>query len=159
MQRDVLANELGPDPRILDLVGRDAGPLIGRDVAHHVAAGLHAVHADAGEIGHGVGQFVKLDPVVLDILPRGEMAVAAVVFARDMSEHAQLLRRQSAVGNGDAKHVGVQLQIDPVHQPQRLELFLGQFSGKPTRHLIAEFGDPFADQRPVQFIVQVHVRL
>ena len=63
MQRDVLADELRPDARVLDLVGRDAGPLIGGDVAHAVAAGLHAVHADAGEIGHRVGQFVELDPV------------------------------------------------------------------------------------------------
>ena len=68
MQRDVLPDHLGPDARVFDLVGRDAGPLIGGDVAHVVAAGLHAVHADAGEVGHGVGQFLKLDPVELNVV-------------------------------------------------------------------------------------------
>ena len=145
MQRHVLADQLGPDARILDLVGRDAGPLVGGDVAHAIAAGLHAVHADAGEIGHGVGQFGELDPVELDVLPRGEMAVAAIVAARDMRQHAQLLRRQRAVGDGDAQHVGVQLQIDAVHQPQRLEFVLGQFARQPARDLVAEFGDALGD--------------
>jgi hypothetical protein len=42
------------------------------------------VHADAGKIGHGVGQLGELDPVELDVLPRGEVAVAAIVAARDM---------------------------------------------------------------------------
>ncbi len=57
MQRDVLADQFGPDARVFDLVGRDARPLVGGDVAHAIAAGLHAVHADAGEVGHGVGEF------------------------------------------------------------------------------------------------------
>jgi hypothetical protein len=141
MQRHVLADQLGPQPRVLDLVGRDTGPLIGRDIAHAIAAGLHAVHADAGEICHGVGQFGELDPVVLNILPRGEMAVTAVVFARHMRQHAHLLRRQRAVRNGGAQHVSVKLQIDAIHQPQRLEFFFGQFAGQTPRYLVAEFGD------------------
>ena len=90
MQRYVLADQLGPDTRILDLVGRDAGPLVGGDVAHDVAARLHAVHADAGELGHGVGQLFELDPMELNVLPRGEMPVAAIVAARDVRQHAQL---------------------------------------------------------------------
>ena len=158
MQRHMLADQLGPDARILDLVRRHAGPLVGGDVAHAVAAGLHAVHADAGEIGHGVGQFLELDPVKLDVLPRGEMAVAAIVAARDMRQHAQLRRRQRAVRDGDPQHVGVQLQIDAVHQPQRLELVLGQFAGQPARHLVAEFRDALGDQRPVEIVVDVHAR-
>ena len=80
-----------------------------------------------------VRQLFELDPVELDVLPGGEMAVAAVVAARDMRQHAHLLRRQRAVGDGDPQHVGVQLQIDAVHQPQRLELVLGQFAGQPPR--------------------------
>ncbi len=158
MQRHVLADDLGENARILDLVGRHAGPLVGRDVAHDIAAGLHAVHADSGEIGHGVRQFGELDPVILDVLPRGEMAVAAVVLARDMRQHAQLRRRQRAVGDGDAQHIGVQLQIDAVHQPQRLEFFLGQFARQPARHLIAEFRDALGDQRTVEGVIDVHAR-
>src|SRR5215472_6925826 len=50
----------------------------------------------------------------------------------------------------------MQLQIDAVHQPQRLEFFFGQFAGKPARHLIAEFRDALGDQRAVEGIVNVH---
>ena len=92
MQRHMLTDQLGPDARILDLVRRHAGPLVGGDVAHIVAAGLHAVHADAGEIGHRVRQLLELDPVVLNVLPGGEMPIAAVVAARDVRQHPQLLR-------------------------------------------------------------------
>ncbi len=145
--------------RILDLVGRHAGPLVGGDVAHAIAAGLHAVHADAGEVGHGVGQFGELDPVELDVLPRGEMAVAAIVAARDMRQHAQLRRRQRAVGDGDAQHIGVKLQVDAVHQAQRLEFLLGQLAGQPARDLIAKFGNALGDERPVECVIDVHGRL
>ena len=63
MHGRMLAQDLGPDARILDLVRRDAGPLIGRDIAHAIAAGLHPVHPALREIGHRVRQFVELDPV------------------------------------------------------------------------------------------------
>lgn len=33
-----------------------------------------------------------------------------------MGEHTHLARAQRAIGNGDAQHVGMQLQIDAVHQ-------------------------------------------
>jgi hypothetical protein len=91
MQRQVLPQDLGPDPRVLDLVGRDAGPLVGRDVAHAIAAGLHAVQPRAREIVHGIRQLGELDPVELDVLPGGEMAVVAVVAARDMRKRAHLV--------------------------------------------------------------------
>ena len=159
MQRQVLAQQLGPDARVFDLVGRNAGPLVGRDVAHAIAAGLHAVQAGLGQVRHGVRQFRELDPVELDVLARGEVAVAAVVPPRDMRQPAHLVRRQRAVGNGDPQHVGVQLQIDAVHQPQRLEFVLGQFAGQPARDLAAEFVNPFRQQSPVEFVVVIHATL
>jgi hypothetical protein len=72
--------------------------MIGRDVADAIAARLQRVHLDGGEIGQDVRHVDQLRPVELDVLPRGEMAVALVVFARDVGEHAQLPRRQRAVG-------------------------------------------------------------
>ncbi len=51
-----------------------------------------AMHADLGEIGQRIRQLGELDPVELDVLPRGEMAVAAVVAARDMRQRPHLLR-------------------------------------------------------------------
>ena len=117
MQGRPLANDFAPDAWILDLVGRDAAPLVGGDVANAVAAGLHAMHADLRQVGHGVGQFLELDPVELDVLPRGEVTVILVIAAGDVRQHAQLLGRQRAVGNCDAQHIGVELQIDAIHQP------------------------------------------
>src|SRR5207248_4843348 len=99
----------------------------------------------------------ELDPVELDVLPRGEMAVAAVIFARDMGKLPQLVRRQRAVGDRDAEHVGVQLQIDPVLEPQDLELVLGELAGEAAFHLVAEFQDALVDERAVDFIVSVHL--
>ena len=156
MQRGVLPQHFRPDPGVFDLARRHAGPLVRGDVAGVVARGLHGVDADFGEICQRVRQFGELDPVVLDVLPRGEMAVAAVVAARDMRQRAQLLRRQRAVGNGDAEHVGVQLQIDAVLQAQHLEFVLGEFAGEAALHLVAEFGDAFVDQRAIEFVICVH---
>ncbi|MGX1395880.1 hypothetical protein AB7M70_005289 [Bradyrhizobium japonicum] len=115
--------------------------------------------ADLGEIGECIRQFGELDPVELDVLPRGEMAVAAVVFARDMGERPQLVRRQRSIGNRDAEHVGVQLQIDAVLKPQDLELVLGELAGKAPLHLVAELRDALVDERAVDFIVSIHKRV
>ena len=159
MQRGVLADQLRPDAGILDLAGRDAGPLVRGDVAHVVAGGLHRVDADLGEIGQRVRQVRQLDPVELDVLARGEMAVAAVIFARDMGKLPQLVRRQRSVGNRDAEHVGVQLQIDAVLQAQHLELVFGELAREAALHLVAEFRDALIDQRAVDFVVSVHKRV
>ena len=48
------------------------------------------MHFHAREIGEDVRHRFKRGPIELDILPRREMAVAAVVLARDMREHAHL---------------------------------------------------------------------
>ena len=114
------------------------------------------MNADFGEIGQRIRQFGELDPVELDVLPRGEMPVAAIVAARDMREPPQLLRRQRSIGYGDAKHIGMQLQVDAVLQPQHLEFVLGEFAGQPALHLIAEFRDTFVDERAVEFVICIH---
>jgi len=56
------------------------------------------VNADLGEIGQRIRQFGELDPVELDVLPGGEVAIAAIVAPRDMRQRPQLLRRQRSVG-------------------------------------------------------------
>ena len=43
----------------------------------------------------------------------------------------------------------MELEIDAIHQPQRLEFVLGQFAGQAARDLIAEFRDAFGDKSPV----------
>ena len=107
-------------------------------------------------VRHRVRQFFELDPVVLNVLPRREMAVAAIVTARHVREHPHLFGRQRAVGNRGAQHVGVKLKIHAVHQPQRLEFVLGQFARKPSRNLIAKFCDTLGDQRPIIVVIDIH---
>ena len=102
------------------------------------------------------GMSVELRPVELQVLARGEVAVAAVVGARDVGELAHLPRGQRAVGDGDAQHVGVQLQVDAVHQPQRLELVLGQLARDAALHLVAELRHALAHELRVELVVAVH---
>ncbi len=114
------------------------------------------MHVDAGELGEDVGRVLQRRPVELEVLARGEMAVAAVVLARDFGELAHLARIQRAVGHGDAQHVGVQLQIEPVHQPVRPELLLGQFAGEAARDLVAELLDARRNESGVEFVIAIH---
>ena len=84
------------------------------------------------------------------------MAVAAVIFARDMGQLPQLVRRQRPVGNGNAEHIGVQLQIDAVLQAKHLEFVFGQLARETALHLVTEFRDALVDQRAIDFVVSVH---
>ena len=106
-----LPQQFGPGARIGNLVGGSARELVRADIADAVAAGLDRVHLDRRQLGKNVGRILQLDPVILDVLPGGEMAIALVILARDMGEHVHLLRIERAIGNGDAQHIGVQLQI------------------------------------------------
>ena len=158
VQRRPLADDLGVGPRVGHLVGGGAGEVIGRDVADAVAGGLDGVHLDVRQLVQDVGDVGELGPVELQVLARGEVAGAAVVAAGDVGELAHLARGQRAVGDGDAQHVGVELQIDAVHQAQRLELVLGQLAGDAALDLVAELGHALAHELRVELVVAVHVR-
>jgi hypothetical protein len=155
-ERGHLPDHLGPRARVDYLVGRGAGVLVGGDVADALAAGLDGVHFDLGQIGEDVGRFLELDPVVLDVLPGGEMAIAAVVFARDVRQPAHLRRIERPVGDRHAQHVRVKLQVEPVLEPERLELVVGQLPGDTPAGLVAELLDPGLDHRVVVLVVLVH---
>ena len=107
MNRRPLPQDLGIGTRVGDLVGGGTGEVVGGHVANAVAARLDGMHLDGSEVGEDSRHIGQRRPVVLDVLARGEMAVALVVFARDMAEHAQLPGVQRAVGNGDAQHISV----------------------------------------------------
>ena len=114
------------------------------------------MHLDGGEVAQDVRAIDELRPIVLDVLTRGEMAVAAVVGLRDVGERLHLARRQRSVGNGHTQHVGVELQVDAVHQAQRLELVFCQRAGDATLHLVAELGDAVGDEGGVELVVAIH---
>ena len=159
MHRRPLPEDLGIGARIGHLVGGGACEMVGADVADAVAAGLQRMHLDRGEIGERGRNLRQRRPMELHVLARGEMAVALAVLAADMRQHPELARRQRAIGNGDTQHIGVKLEIDAVHQPERPELLLGDLAGEPALDLVAELGDAGADKLVVELIVTVHARL
>src|SRR5690606_34724325 len=157
MQHRVLPKQLAVDARIRELVPGDAGVLVGRDVAHAVAGRLDRRDLDARELLEDIGNLLELDPVVLDVLARREVAEAAIVLARDLGELAQLPRRQRAVRHVDAKHVGVQLKVDAVLQPQGLELVFRQLAVEPPADLPPELPNTLGDEAMVELVVTVHI--
>ena len=156
MKRRPLPDDLAPGPRILELVRRNAGQGIRGDVADAIAARLDGVHLDGREIGQDVGHVLDPRPVVLDVLARGEMTVAAVVAARDRSEGAQLRRGEKSVRDRDAQHGRVALDVQPIAQPQMPELVVRQLACEKAPSLIAKLRHALVDQRLVDHIVAVH---
>ena len=151
-----MPQQFGPGTRVGDFIGCCPCILVGSDIADAVAAGLDGVHFDLCQFCEQIGAFLQLDPVILDILPRGEMPVTAVIFARDMRQDMHLAAVQSAIRHSDAQHIGVELQIKAVHQPQRFELVLGHFARQATPYLVAEFLDAGVDDGLVVVIVFIH---
>jgi hypothetical protein len=132
--------------------------VIGGDVADAVAGGLDGVHLHVRQLVEDIGDVGEPGPVELQVLAGGEVTGAAVVGPRDVGELAQLPRGQRAVRDGDAQHVGVQLQVDAVHEAQRLELVLVELAGHAARHLVAELRDALAHELGIELVVAVHVR-
>ena len=76
-----------------------------------------------------------------------------------MREHPHLAAIECAVWNGDAQHIGVQLQIQTVHQPQWLELVFRNLTRDTPVYLIAKFGNARIDDRLVEMVIFIHIRL
>jgi len=115
------------------------------------------VHLHLGQQVEDLGHVLQARPVELDVLTRGDVAVAAVVGAGDVRQRAQLLRVQVAVGHGDAQHRRVALDVEAVLQAQRTELVLGQFAGEVAAGLVGELGNALIDDALIVFVVLVHV--
>jgi hypothetical protein len=156
VHRRPLPDGLRPDAGIVDLLGRRAGEGVAGDVANAVAAGLDGVQVDLGQRVEDVGGVGQLDPVELDVLARGEVAVVPVPAPSDVGQPAQLYAGQRAVGNGDPQHVGVQLQVQAVAQAERLELVLGQLTGEAAGDLGAELVGALAYDGGVDGVVGVN---
>ncbi len=153
-----LPQKLSPGTRVVHLIGAGTGILIGGNVADAVSRCLDRVHFHAGKVCQQVGSLLQPHPVVLDILPRGEMRIVAIIFARDMRQHPQLPRIQRAIGDRHPQHIGVQLQIETIFQPQRPEMLLVQRAGQPPLHLVAKLGNPGIQYALIDHIIAVHQR-
>src|SRR3984885_14150072 len=158
MKRRPLPQNLGVRARVSDLVTRNSGEMVRRDVANAVSRGLDRVHLDARELSQNVWRVLKRRPVELDVLPGGEMAVAAVVIPRDLGELAHLARVEHAIGDGDAQHIGVKLQVEAVHQPMGAKLLFGQFAAEPALDLIPKLLDTRSDEGGVEIVIMIHDR-
>ena len=109
---------------VYHLVGSHAGQCIAGDVADAIAAGLDAVHVHFGQQVHHIGRAVQCDPVELQVLPRGEVAPAAVEFIGDAGQLAQLRAADGSVGHGHPQHRRVALHIPAVLQAQGSEFLV-----------------------------------
>src|SRR5882762_169225 len=156
MEGGPLADDFAPDERIHDFVARDTGEMVGGDIAEGIARRLDRVHLHRRQLREYVGYALELRPVQLQILARAEVAVTAVVLARDLREFSQLLRRQQAVGDGDAQHRRVTLDVEAVPEAQRAELVIGELAREKAPGLVAELGDALVDELLVDFVVKVH---
>ena len=151
-----MADQFGHWAGIGHLIGAGPCEMIGSDIADRIAAGLDRMHAHIGQgLQHG-GHIFEFWPVILDILARGEMAIALVPPLRDHRQLAHLAAVQRPIGDRHAQHIGMQLQIKPVHQTQRLELIFRKRAINPPRHLSRELRHAFAQKGFVKVTIEIH---
>ena len=114
------------------------------------------MHLDIGQKAEDLRNVLQLRPVELEVLPRGEMAIALVKPLADQRQLPHLPRGERAIGNGDAQHIGVELEIEAILQAQRTELIIRKRAIQPPFHLIGKLGDPFAHEALVKFVIAIH---
>ncbi|MCY1243644.1 hypothetical protein D9M72_566680 [compost metagenome] len=85
------------------------------------------------------------------------MPVAAVPFARDVRQRAQLARRQDAVRDGHAQHGCVALDVKAVLQPQNAEFVFGELAVEEAAGLVGELRHTLLDELLVDGVIHVHV--
>ena len=151
-----LPDDLGPDPGILDLIGCRPGKWIRGDIANAISRRLDGMHFKTGKPVQNIWRLDKLDPVELDVLAGGEMPEATVKITGDSGKSTHLRTRQGTVGNRDPQHVGVKLKIQPVLQPQWLELLLGQRAAQPPLYLVTELCGTASDDIMIDSVIAVH---
>ena len=104
-----LADQLGHRAGIGHLIGGGTGEMVGGHVANGVAGGLDRMQLHLGQRVEHIGDIAQFGPVVLDVLARGEVAVALVPFLGDIGELVHLGAVERAIGDRHAQHIGVQL--------------------------------------------------
>ena len=92
MEGRPLPDNLGNNARVFNLVGNGTGILVGRDIADAVTGSLDGMHLNLGKLGQQIRNAREGRPVILNVLARGEMPVAAIINARDMGQLAKLAR-------------------------------------------------------------------
>src|ERR1700722_13407714 len=156
MERRPLPDDLAPGPRILEFIRGNSRKMIRGGIADAVAAGLNGVHLDGREFSQYVGHLLELRPVVLNVLAGGEMSGAAIVAPRNPAQRAQLYGGQQAVGDGDAQHRRMALNVQAIPQTQMPKFIVIQFAVEEAPRLIPKLGDSLVDQRFVDRVISIH---
>ena len=117
------------------------------------------MHLDGRKLGQYVRHVLEFRPVVLDVLTGGEMSVPAIVASCDRAQDTQLCGRQQSIGNGDAQHRRMALDIQAIAQAQVSEFIVVQLAGQESPCLIAKLRYAFVDERPVHCVITIHSSL
>ena len=87
-----------------DLVRSDTGHRRAEEPARRVAAGLLRLQPDGLEALPDRRHVLDADPVVLDVLPVGDVSGAASEVGGDAAEHPELVRAEQGTVGADAQH-------------------------------------------------------
>ena len=128
VQRAPLAQDFAEGARVGDLVDGDAGALVAGDVADAVAAGLDAVHVDAGQQVHHVGALDQRNPVELHVLARREVAVADFRWERPSRRRASAPGRARPAWPARPEDLGLGLVVFAGDLGQHAQLAAGQLA-------------------------------
>jgi len=109
------------DEGIHDLVLRNAREMIGGDIAEGIAEVWIACICHRRQLRRGCRVRARVSASSLAVLARAEVAVARDLLARICGEFFAAAQSTRAVGNGDAQHRRVTLDVEAVAQPQRAE--------------------------------------
>ena len=151
-----LTQQFSHRTRVRNFIGGSTSKVVSRHVADRIARGLQRVHFHIGQCLEDIRHVLQFRPVVLDVLTGGEVAVALVPLFRNHRELAHLTAVERAIGDRNAQHVGVQLQIQTVHQAERTEFVFGQLTFNAAFHLIAELRNARADKGFVKVVILIH---
>ena len=83
----------------------------------------------------------------------------AIAFVPTIGNHRQLTHLptvQAAVRDCHPEHIGVKLQIEPVHQPQGFELIFRQRTVQSALNLGAKLCVALADKITIKLAVFIH---
>ncbi len=107
------------------------GPRVAGHVAHRVAAALARGQAGVAELADQLGRVGQRDVVHLDVLPRGDVALAQRhVLLDHVGERVELVGRDAAHRQLDADHlhVGLALAVDALLEAELDEVVLLQLA-------------------------------
>ena len=156
MQARPLADSFAPNPGVFQFIRSSARIGICRDIADAVAAGLDGVQVRRRQHVQDVGSIRQPDPVVLDVGAGGEVSISPVKATGDVGKRAHLTGIEGAVRHRHPEHVGVELQVETIHEPEGLELVLGKLAGEPAADLVPEFCGAVRQHGAIDGIVTVH---